>query len=367
MGKQNKRSIAGKLLFIVSIVVALTTALSICAYYLSPAKFWWLAFFGLLFIYIYPVNFLFVIYYAMRKRSHIILPLIVAIAGFSVFDNSFNFYSSPKKELTHKIKVLSYNVRLFDLYNWTHNMETRAKIFEYLKNSNADIFCFQEYYSEDEGSFNNTDTLKAILKTPNDHLFYSTNMVRNTRHWGIIMFSKYKILNEGYVALGKKADNTCIFMDVLVNADTIRVYNVHLESIRFKKRDYAYVNDIKENVEEKNINGLKAIIRRLKGAFEKRAGEVDLLAEHIKQCSYKTILCGDFNDTPSSYTFHKFAGLLDDSFKNGDAGFVTTYNGPFPAFRIDYILHSPNLTSTNYAITRNNLSDHYPVTVEIGF
>lgn len=366
MTTRQKRSAAGKLLLFVAILVAIVTILSVSASYISPAKFWIIAFFGLPFVYIYPLNFFFLFYYAFRKRNHIIMPLIACISGLGIFLQTFNFTSSKQSNKSeNNLKILSYNVRLFDLYNWSHNIETREKMISFLVETDADVNCFQEYYTEDSGLFNNTEALKKALKSPYFHYTYPTSTANNTRHWGIITFSKYPIVNAGEIDFGKKLTNSCIYIDLLVNSDTIRVYNTHLESIRFKKKDYEYVKDIKENVEEQNYSGFIPIIKRLRNAFVKRAAETDLISNHIKNSPYKTILCGDFNDTPSSYSYHSFSNILNDSFKNGPFGFSTTYNGVFPAFRIDYILHSPQLISTNFKVIKVDFSDHFPVLTEI--
>ncbi|MEO8147271.1 MAG: endonuclease/exonuclease/phosphatase family protein [Bacteroidia bacterium] len=361
MKEKRKRSSVGKLLFLFSIAVAITLSLGIFASYISPARFWAPAFFGLLFLYVYPVNFLFIIYYALRRRKHIIVPLIPAVLGFTIFLHAVNFIPAAKQEHPEGIKVMSYNVRLFDLYNWSHNRETRAKIFNYLTEEAPDIACFQEYYTEDSEAFRNTDTLVEILKTPYYQYNYTTHRVHNTRHWGIILFSKFPIINKGEINFETKGSNTATFADILVNKDTIRIYNAHLESIRFKKPDYEYVSDFKDNVEEKNWSGLRRIYNRLKNAFIKRAVETDQIAGHMKACNYPIIFCGDFNDPPSSYTYSCFSGFLKDAFKQGDAGFGATYNGPFPAFRIDYIMHSPAIKATSFKVVRNDLSDHCPV------
>ena len=365
MIKERQRSIAGKFLLLIAVLVAVATLLAVAASYISPLKIWVLAFFGLAFIFIYPLNFFFLIYYAFRKRNHIILPLMACIAGAGIFMQAFNFTSTAEQTHDNKIKILTYNVRLFDLYNWSHNLETRAKMFDFLHQAAADIYCFQEYYTEDTGVFNNTLALQKLLQTPYHHYTYPTSTVKNSRHWGIITFSKFPIIHTGEIDFGKNHTNSCIYIDVVTATDTMRIYNMHLESIRFKKQDYEYVQALKNNVEDQNYSGIIPIMKRLRFAFLKRARETDLIINSINQSPYKIILCGDFNDTPSSYSYHSLTKNLKDAFKNGPFGLAPTYNGTFPAFRIDYILHSPQLKSANYKVIPNTDSDHFPVVTEI--
>ena len=54
---------------------------------------------------------------------------------------------------------MSFNVRLFDLYNWKNNQPNRNKIFQLLNRENPGILCFQEYYYQKDGGFPTTDKL----------------------------------------------------------------------------------------------------------------------------------------------------------------------------------------------------------------
>ena len=71
------------------------------------------------------------------------------------------------------IKVLSYNVRDFDLYNWSHNKETRNKIFSFLKNESADIVCLQEFFQGDSGYFETLDTVIKATRSVDNHVKYT--------------------------------------------------------------------------------------------------------------------------------------------------------------------------------------------------
>ncbi|MFH0999552.1 MAG: endonuclease/exonuclease/phosphatase family protein, partial [Bacteroidota bacterium] len=89
------------------------------------------------------------------------------------------------------------------------------------------------------------------------------------------------------------------------------------------------------------------------------------ISEHIKQSPYPVIVCGDFNDTPVSYTYHKMRGQLTDAFINAGNGFGNTYERKIASFRIDYIFHSPEFDSKNFKVPHLLYSDHFPVVCDI--
>ena len=105
---------------------------------------------------------------------------------------------------------------------------------------------------------------------------------------------------------------------------------------------------------------------KLKKAFVLRAGQVDILADHLASCRYPVILCGDFNDTPSSYTYRRLTKKLNDTYiEQGKGLFGATYGGRLPSFRIDYILHTGTFRADDYYKYPVDLSDHFPITATL--
>lgn len=253
---------------------------------------------------------------------------------------------------------------LFDLYNWQKNRANRGRILGGLTEINPDILCLQEFYtSEEKGDFNNIDTLKHILKTDYFHTEYTATL-RKYDHWGVATFSKYPIINQGKIIFNTKSNNLCIYSDIVINQDTIRVYNIHLQSISFSKDDNKFLEDViseQKNAEDE-VGNSKNILRRLKRAFLKRAKQADMIALHMKSCRYKIIVCGDFNDTVSSYAYQQLSKNLKDTFIEKGFGFGRTYAGKWPQFRIDYILHSRELHCSGFKRSIETFTDHYPIT-----
>lgn len=342
-------------------VAVICLLISYMAPHVSPENFAFIAFFGISYPLIVLINILFVAYWAIQLKNRALYSLIIIIAGWSNIHHyvQFSLKSSPDKS-KKTIKVMSYNVKVFDLYNWSHNLETRAKMFGLLNDESVDIMCFQEFFSRDSSKFDNMDSLLNLQKAKFVHVEYPTN-VKPNQHFGIATFSYYPIVSRGKIDFGYHSNNICIYTDIKIGSDTVRVYNMHLQSIAFSKSDYKYAEELQNDIEAEDMEQSKNIMRRLKKAFVKRAKQADLISASIEQCKYPVIVCGDFNDTPASYTYHTISKSLKDAFVESGNGFGRSYVGKFPSFRIDYILHSNKYKAYNFRTIREELSDHFPI------
>lgn len=239
-------------------------------------------------------------------------------------------------------------------------METRNRIFQFLRNENPDVVCFQEFYSQDKPTrFETMDSLFQVMGTKIYHQRSAYKRIAR-QNFGIAMFSKYPMIAKGDVMFetqGSQDFNYCIYADIVKDQDTFRIYDVHLQSIKLQSDYYsAQTNDPTSNLTQESA--IRLIYRKLQSAYVKRADQARRVVNHIKTSPYPTIVCGDFNDTPMSYTYNQFDRVLTDAFRNTSTGIGVTYVGKMPAGRIDYIFHSPELASNNFKIQQEVLSDH---------
>jgi endonuclease/exonuclease/phosphatase family metal-dependent hydrolase len=327
----------------------------------SPSAMGYLALFGLAYPFILAINLLFVVYWLFKKRRNALLSAGLIILGWNHFTDFFQFSTkgavNPDATL---LKVLTYNVHVFDVFDKTDGATTRDAIYDVLQREQADVVCFQEFYQcEKKNSFPTRDTLLKFLPTKYYHERY-THAISGQQYFGVVTLTKYPIVKKGFVPFATDVNNFCIYIDILKEGDTVRVYNAHLQSIRFKPEDYDLA---KGKTEQSEIDDAgKRIARRLKNAFVKRQEQTDRIAESIRACQYPVILCGDFNDPPVSYTYCTLTEQLKDSFKACGNGIGNTYIGAFPSFRIDYILHDEKLEAIDYETLPEKLSDHHAVT-----
>ena len=104
--------------------------------------------------------------------------------------------------------------------------------------------------------------------------------------------------------------------------------------------------------------------KKMRHSLSLRPRQVEQVLEHVSGCSSETILCGDFNDTPMSYTYQRLIRGHKDTFCEAGNGFGSTYRILWPALRIDYIFIPDGYSAMSHASPRIRYSDHYPVIAE---
>jgi endonuclease/exonuclease/phosphatase family metal-dependent hydrolase len=355
---------------IFTIVALATLVLSYFAPFVHPDTFELLPFFGLAYPIIIAVNLLFLIYWALLKSRWVFIVLFFIVIGGKLHFRTIGISIDPVTASQNDSvwKIMSYNVRLFDVYNESieKRNENRNGILAYVQEVNPDVVCFQEFFHQDKPtSFSTKDTLIELLGTRNYHERYS-HKIRNRQNFGICMLSKYPIIAKGDVMFDNFAttDNYCIFADIVKHGDTIRVYNIHLQSIKLQQEDYEMFGAT-NNVPKEKKSTIRLLIDKLTIAYPARAQQALKVIEHMETSPYPVVVCGDFNDTPMSYVYNQFNQKLVDSFLETRFGLGITYAGRVPAGRIDYIFHDPRLQAQQFTIQKKALSDHYAVSCEI--
>lgn len=353
-------------LLFANLAVAFILLLAYLSTHISPAKIWILAFIGLIYPYVLTANILFVILWTLKWKREALISLAIILLGWNhlidyiPFRFPKSYEKAVKDTLNYKdLKILSYNVRAFNIYEWLDDRATSNNIFNLIRSERPDIVCMQEYYTGKPLPNNPEEIKQAFKETPYSHIHYAY-LTGKATGYGIATYSRYPIVKKGVVRF-LNTNNISIYSDILIEKDTIRVYNNHLQSLNFQKSNYNFLDSIRFRYNEKQMSQVRDISRRLRDAFIKRSVQVDSVSFHIKSSPFPVIVCGDFNDTPVSYTYRKMRAGLKDSFVSTGEGFGSTYLGVFPSFRIDYIFHSPRFTTIDFERIRAKLSDHYPI------
>jgi len=330
----------------------------------DPRKFWIIAFFGLGYPIFLTCNVILILYWAFRQRWPIFLSTICILCGLSILNNNIGFHTSGHPKSATGIRLMTYNVHNFKKFGSTKDIPTKHEILSLIQLQQPDVIGFQEYYSRHRGQYNMTDSLKTIMQSR--ECYVATFEGNADEVIGMAVFSKYPIINKGMVTLSTVhgSGNQCLFVDVKKNdKDTVRFYNVHLQSIRFEPQDYQYLDTMSKG--SADVQGTKRLGAKLKIAFLKRAEQVFKIRDHAAQCPYPYVISGDFNDTPTSFAVNQMQKGLKNAFAEKGFGLGRTYNGNFPNYQIDYIMASHHFNVSSYGIIEKKLSDHYPVVSDL--
>jgi len=341
-------------------IAAFLLAFSYLSIYTNPQHITLPAFGGLAYVYLLLINLCFLLLWLFIQPRFALVSASVILLGFQNLEHFFQWNFESQKP-GRNFKVISYNVRLFNRYNWDKTGNTSGRIGRYLKRESADIVCLQEFYLDKSEKRN---MLNAFQLGQNTRYHHVREIAHNYQDiTALATFSTYPVVNKGRIPF-YNSTNGCIYTDLLMEGDTIRVYNCHLQSVRFGGQISDYLN----NLSEKGYNRgrVKRIINKLSKAYKKRALQINDLMAHIEKAPYPVLVCGDFNDTPFSYTYNRLSEKLRDAFMDAGRGLGYTYRTHLMPLRIDYLFYSSDFSASEFTVNKAvKLSDHYPVQVEL--
>ncbi len=329
-----------KIIFFFNSLVATMLLLSYLLPYVAPENFAFLSVLSLAVPLLIILNVLFVLYWLLQVKKQLLLSLLVLLLGYNYVLSLYKFTSSKNIEDVNDLSIMNYNVRLFNIYNWISEEHIETKIVGFIKKAQPDIISFQEYHPHD-----NVDL--SFYK-------YKYEKLSGKRvQYGQAIFSKYPIIKTGSIEFANTANNA-IYADVVKGEDTIRIYNVHLESLH-----------IDTDVENLKKEDSERLIKRISETFKKQQIQTELFLKHKEKSPYKMVICGDFNNTPYSYVYKKIKGDLIDAFEDAGNGFGRTFNFKYFPIRIDFILVDKTFVVNGFKTFEDKFSDHYPIVTKL--
>lgn len=338
------------LIFTIPMLVGLVGAYS--ARYIDPNTWVIPSLLGLAYPFLLISNILFLLYWITRWHKMALVVLAILLLGIPVFMSYYGTNSRSGENEPSDLSILSYNVRYFDRYAWTKNKNTRYKLLDYLNRFKGDVACLQEFPVGD-------NPLKVeIIHSLSSYKYHYIN-------GNMALFSRKPIIRAQQIPFDKNYTSSCIYCDIAGKKDTVRIYSVHLESYKLGNKERQFVKEITGGSGNDISKGIKNILSRISKANQNRAVQAEQIKRHSLDSPHPVIICGDFNDTPLSYTYRELDNGLKDCFIEKGRGLGNTYIGEFPSFRIDYILHSPEYKAVGYSRGSVSLSDHYPITARL--
>lgn len=343
-----------KVLIYINILLVLTTLFALLARTIDPNDFWPVAFLGLLFPYLIIANILFICLWAIYHVQYVWGSIILLIICWNAIGGYLQFNFPEKGDHPGTIDVMSYNINNgINSYNKTRSKRKKEKdnqLKTYFSSLDRvpDILLLQEV----------GPIAKNILNES-----FPKHKSHQIDKRGTAIYSIYPILQSGEIDFGTNV-NSCMWADLLIYDDTLRVYSVHLKSNEITS---ATAKIVKEgNIQdEKTWSSIKWILSKYKDNNQTRSGQVQLIKEHIKKSPHPVILGSDLNDPPQSFTYAQLTEVLSDSYRSKGLGLGTSFGGQIPLLRIDYIMVSSEISILDQKVEKFKFSDHFPITASL--
>lgn len=337
-----KISFISKTMLFFNVIVAIITLMAYLLPFLAPKWFPFLSVLSLFLPFFLVVNFLFFLYWLIQFKKYIFVSGLVLLLGITFINKFYNLKPTELPNSEKEFTIMSYNVRLFNKFNWYKKANIPTKIAELVSEKSPDILCIQEYSNLEKTQFSNY-MYQHVFKEGKNIIV------------GNAIFSKYKIIDKGVINFPNSTNNT-VYADILKGNDTLRIYSMHLQSIKIS-------TDIEEEeIQKMNESKTKYIFRKISSAFTKQQEQALLLKQHYTDCKHKKIICGDMNNSAFSFVYRTIKGSMQDAFESNGEGFGKTYNFKYYPARIDYIFLDKTIQIKSFE-TLNDFynSDHFPL------
>ena len=341
-----------KLIFILNLILVVYTFFAYLSPFIDPSSTIFFGVMGLGFPYLVFVNLICIAYWLIQRSKNTWISLICLVLGLPFLSNmvALNLFSN-NADHNNSITVATYNMQFAKptLFADIETEKRANKKFEnFLKTiDDIDVLCMQEFNDKTNTHLDNATTFK-----------YKHTVKGKT----VALFSKYPIVDSGILDFGSQV-NICLWSDIKKGEQTFRVYTVHLQSNQ-DKAEPPIILDMKSK-EQINASGVMGLLKYYNKYTSMRAAQSKEIRMHQDKSPYPSVICGDFNDPPQSYTYRVISKGLQDSFCEKGLGLGATYGGKIPALRIDYILTDPKLKVLSHDVIKSNFSDHYIVKSQI--
>lgn len=350
------------LIFATNVVAILLLLCSFLSWKVSPLKTNTFSYIGLGFGFIFLANIAYTFFWMIFAKWKLAFISIAAIlVCYKPVTTFFPLHLISSRQPQESIELLTYNVQGFP--GERNKDASEHPLLDYIANTDADIVCLQEYLVSKTGqSILAQSDVNRIL---NQYPYRSVIGLESSGKYhtfGLACFSKYPIEETHEVKFASSYNGAAVYT-ININGKRYTVANVHLESNSISADDKKLYNDFLQNSDSVGIEQVASNIRtRLGRAFRIRAQQVEKVRQYIdQQKTDGTIICGDFNDTPISYAYHRMRKGLKDAYVSTAFGPGITYHEDFFLFRIDHIMHSENIKAFRTSRDKVKYSDHYPL------
>ena len=351
--------------------IALLFLLGCYASYFNATTYWYLGLLTLASLYLLLLLIIFIGFWVFAKPKFIFIGVITTAVAWNPLGQIIKIKQSEEfkiAKLPNSIRVMSWNIEHFDILEHKTHPERKQEMLDLINKYSPDVACFQEMVG---GDFDSTaiNYVPRIAKELNFKYYYYSYDKRDDfdgkHHYGIITFSRFPIIQK-YTYGPPELNYNSIFqsIDVAKNDDTFRVFNIHLQSLKFSDVSRQYIDDptLKGRID---IEKSKNIISKFKTGFAKRKLQSERVKKSMNESPYKVIVCGDFNDVPNSYAYNTIGKGLKNAYAEKGSGIGRTFASISPTLRIDNIFVDKKLQVEQFARVKKKLSDHFPIIADV--
>ncbi|MVX34484.1 endonuclease/exonuclease/phosphatase family protein [Myroides sp. LoEW2-1] len=332
-----------KVVFCINVIVAIITLVGYFLPFLAPKLFPVLSVFTLFLPGLLIVNLIFVFYWGIQFKKQVWLAIVILLLGITFINKFYKFSGKATAGGDGDFTLMSYNVRLFNLFKWIESDSIPENIKEFIDLHDPDVLCLQEFSKNTSLKFN---------QYPYRYIVSHGNKIKT----GQAIFSKYRIIDKGEIRLPNNSNNNVVFADILVKNDTVRVYSIHLQSFSIKP-------DIHEMMDEKSS---KRNLDRMSKAFAEQQLQSELVRSHMNDANHPKIICGDMNNSAYSYVYRNVKGDLKDAFIEAGHGFGKTFDFDYFPMRIDYVFVDNRIEVKEFkTYSEFYNSDHFPLVTRL--
>lgn len=370
MAKPFFRRVTKRFFIFCNLAAAICFVLGNYVKFFNPEHWWFVGLLTLSLPYILLTLIIFFFCWLIAKKIWLLISLLAIAFCWRGVQNIFPFNFSEKFKMEKNdssIRVMSWNVEHFDILQHKTHPEQKVKMMELVKQYQPDIACFQEMVGgDDDKAINYLGDFKRRLDFTGYYYSYDNRLdFDQDHHFGIIIFSRFPIINKKTISIYPFDYNSIFqYVDVAYKTDTVRIFNLHLQSIKFTSKNLKYIDNPDLN-SDKTLAESRSIVSKLKSGFLKRAKQANMVREEIDKSPYPVIVCGDFNDVPNSYAYGTIGDGLQDAFVKQGWGFGRTFSGIAPTLRIDNIFVDQKFTIQQFMRVSKKLSDHYPLITDV--